>query len=136
MTTLEKLEEINLLCAELKKENLRLRNLLGKIYASTQQFYTAKDKTPDDCPYDAIVALYHKLTDFAQVRAMTANRRIKMRKRWQNDLPTLKDWEAYFRDAASKSFLCGQNDRRWRADLDFLLREDALYKTQEGKYDE
>ena len=32
--------------------------------------------------------------------------------------------------------LCGKNDRGWRADLDFLLREDRFVKILEGGYDQ
>jgi len=35
----------------------------------------------------------------------------------------------------SKPWLMGQNDRGWRADLDWLLRTDSITRLREGKYD-
>ena len=47
----------------------------------------------------------------------------------------VRGWRQYFLDARDKPFLLGQNDRGWRGDFDFLLREDVVLKMQEGKYD-
>ncbi|WP_016745763.1 Rrf2 family transcriptional regulator [Rhizorhabdus wittichii] len=35
----------------------------------------------------------------------------------------------------SKPWLMGMNDRRWKADLDWLLRPDSITRLREGKYD-
>ena len=36
----------------------------------------------------------------------------------------------------SSSFCRGQNDRGWRADLDWFLRPDTVTKLLEGKYED
>jgi len=51
----------------------------------------------------------------------------------------LKFWEDYFNYVAQSKFLTGQsnptNGRKvFLADIDFLIREDVIVKTQEGKY--
>ena len=122
--------------AYLRKENNQLRSLLRRIHTATKQFYVPKTVTADDCPYVEILALYKKIMwNFPACRKLTNKRKVAMRKRWSEDLTTLEDWEAYFKDAATKRFLMGKNDRGWKADIDFFLREDAIIKMQEGKYD-
>ena len=119
----------------LRHENKQLRSLLRRIHTATKQFYVPKTVTEDSCPYKDILALYHKiLYNFPQVRKLTVKRKSAMRIRWLEDLTSLDDWESYFRDASKKRFLMGENDRGWRADFDFLLREDVIAKMQEGKY--
>ncbi|MGB2815276.1 MAG: hypothetical protein WBC75_09360 [Dehalococcoidales bacterium] len=121
----------------LKAENRQLRDLLRRIHTATKQFYVPKDMTPDCCPYNDILALYHKiLSNLPVVRKLGAKRKTAMRARWKDDLPTLADWAEYFKDASRKPFLFGRNDRGWVATIDFLLREDAVIKMQEGTYNE
>ena len=89
----------------------------------------------DNCPYNEILKLYNRIMyNFPSVRKLTVKRKSAMRLRWKEDLPTLEDWESYFRDASKKRFLMGENERGWRADFDFFLREDVLVRMQEGKY--
>ena len=45
-------------------------------------------------------------------------------------------WFAYFGRIRQTPFLCGENDRGWRADFDFATRsEDVVVSILEGKYD-
>ncbi len=39
-----------------------------------------------------------------------------------------------FRFAASTPFLTGENDRRWRANFDFIIKPDNMQKILEGAY--
>ena len=39
-----------------------------------------------------------------------------------------------FKIANESSFLVGDNDRGWKADFDFLIREDKFVNILEGKY--
>lgn len=118
-------------------EVLQLKTLLDRIHHATKQFEKRRQsKKPDNCPYDEILGKYHWLMSFhPKVRKLTNKRKVTMRKRWLEDLTSIEDWEAYFKDAARKPFLTGKNDRGWVADFDFLLREDVIAKMQEGKYD-
>ena len=45
-------------------------------------------------------------------------------------------WRALFRRLAASPFCSGENDRGWRADIDFAIRsEDQVVKILEGRYD-
>ena len=121
---------------EAMTENRRLRSLLSRVHVVTKQFYVPKDKAPDNCPYDDILALYHaKLPMLSKVSKLTDKRKAAMRKRWLNDLPALADWVAYFDDAATKKFIHGKNDREWVGNIDFILREQTITWMMEGRYD-
>lgn len=117
----------------------QLESLLGRVHKATEQFYIADKaghcKKPDKTPYQDIVEIYHKiLPALPRVIKITDRRKSAMRQRWNNDLETLADWEAYFKDAARKPFLFGRNERGWEADFDFFLREQTITYMQEGKY--
>jgi len=45
-------------------------------------------------------------------------------------------WCSYFSRIRGSPFCCGENDRRWLADIDFAVRsEDVVTRVCEGKYD-
>ena len=120
----------------LRKENAQLKSLLGRINSATQVFFKPKEERFDNCPYDAVMAMYHeKLFMLPKVAKLTTKRKAAMRTRWQGDLTTLQDWGHYFDDVATKKFIHGENNRGWIGNIDFLLREDVIAKMQEGKYD-
>lgn len=48
---------------------------------------------------------------------------------------TLEQFREICKRANKSSFLTGNNDRNWKADLDFLLRTDKATKILEGFYD-
>ena len=45
-------------------------------------------------------------------------------------------WKRAIEKVAASSFCRGQNDRGWKADIDFFLRPDSVAKIMEGKYDD
>jgi hypothetical protein len=47
---------------------------------------------------------------------------------------TLQDWEEIFRLMINLPFLCGCNDRGWKADFDWILSDGNAGKVLEGKY--
>lgn len=62
-------------------------------------------------------------------------RRDKLKRRlkdyFDNDL---EQWDEYLITITSRPFLCGQNDRGWRADFAFALRPESILKILEGGY--
>lgn len=49
--------------------------------------------------------------------------------------PDLAYWEGLVKTMAETPFLCGKNDRKWRADFDWLVANDTNHvKVSEGKY--
>ena len=91
---------------------------------------------PKEPPVQAIVELYHELCcpPMARIYKLTEARRSAIRARWADDLTDLDDWRAYLETARQSRFLCGDNDRGWRADLAWLVRADNFAKVAEGKY--
>jgi len=91
-------------------------------------------------PYQAIVDLYHKILPMLpRVVKITDKRKSHIRARWNGDAQDLDWWKDYFEFVAASKFLVGQAQPSlgrpvFRADIDFLIREDVMIKTQEGKY--
>lgn len=50
------------------------------------------------------------------------------------EYPDLDAWKRAFRHIHDTPFLRGENDRGWRADLDFLLQAKSFTKLTEGSY--
>lgn len=65
---------------------------------------------------------------------MTKKRRASIKTRladsWWRD-----NWQEALLKARGSPFLTGDNDRGWKADLDFFLKPDTVTKISEGKYD-
>ena len=74
------------------------------------------------------------------VIAFTEKRSQKCRKRMLANLGEIDTFLKYFRQAVKKAqytpFLCGNNDRNWRASFDWFVANDENYvKVLEGNYD-
>lgn len=66
--------------------------------------------------------------EFSSTRQKKCSARLKER--------PLGEWSAIFRRIADTPFLCGQNDRSWKADFDWIIGNDGnAAKVIEGKYD-
>jgi uncharacterized protein YdaU (DUF1376 family) len=50
------------------------------------------------------------------------------------EYPAMEDWQRAFRHIADTPWLCGDNDRGWRADYDFLVQAKSFTKLVEGSY--
>jgi len=72
--------------------------------------------------------------DLPVARFLTAGRRAKIKRRL-SDIGGLEVWNEALQKLSMTPFLLGDNDRRWRASLDFLLQESSLIKLLEGTYD-
>jgi hypothetical protein len=58
--------------------------------------------------------------------------RARIRERWSAD--PLGKWDAYLAAIAKTPFLLGENDRAWRANIDWAIRPDSPVRVAEGKY--
>ena len=50
------------------------------------------------------------------------------------ELKTLADWEGYFNTIKNTPFLHGDNDRGWKANIDWILKPANMAKVLEGVY--
>lgn len=67
-------------------------------------------------------------------RGMNGVRRASARARLA-EFPDLDRWRSAIQRVARSPFCLGENDRGWKADIEFLLRPSTLLKIEEGKYD-
>lgn len=91
------------------------------------------------CPYDEIIEAYHRnLPALPQVFKLTPARKKAVQARWRED-PAHREpdfWDAFFQQAASQPFLLGDNQRGWKADFEWLMKQGNFWKVVEGKYKE
>lgn len=67
-------------------------------------------------------------------RSLTTVRKRKIKTRLEER--PLSEWQTVFEKMAASSFCCGENDRRWKADFDWILDNDNnAVKVLEGKFD-
>lgn len=87
---------------------------------------------------ESCVELYNqtaKKHDLPLAQKITTPRKQKLKARL-NDCGGVGGWIAALEKLAASSFCTGNNDRGWRADIDFLLQESSFIKLMEGKYDD
>jgi hypothetical protein len=71
--------------------------------------------------------------DLPRAQRLTASRKSKLRARLK-DVGGIGGWRAAMEKVREAAFLRGENDRGWKANLDFLLQESSLTKLMEGAY--
>lgn len=67
------------------------------------------------------------------IRKLSSARKAALRRRLAEH--GLDGWRLGIGKIRESSFCCGENDRGWRADFDFLASESGFLKVVEGKYD-
>lgn len=86
----------------------------------------------------AAVEVWNRIADgvLERVRALDDRRAGFLRKRLADECRgDLRAWEAYCRRIRSSPFLCGENERGWRANIDWAVRAGTYGKVLEGRYD-
>lgn len=101
-------------------------------------------KPRDDCPHQAIVALYHEvLPACPRVKTWDKDRAAYLRSRWREDpkRQNLDWWRKFFEFVRDQCpFLLGEGASRggappFLADLEWLIRPQNFRKVIEGRYD-
>ncbi len=89
-------------------------------------------------PYQEIADLYTQIcTSLPTLRSISYRRKKHLRARWKQFNYNIAEFREVFQKVAASSFCQGQNDRGWRADFDWLIRNDHnMVKVLEGKYDD
>jgi len=83
-----------------------------------------------------IVEAWNELAEakgLAKVVKVTDTRRKQIQARIKEYEPD--DWSKALTAIYKSKFLCGENDRGWKADFDFLLQPKSFVKLVEGAYD-
>lgn len=97
-----------------------------------------KDMSSDDDRVSVkdIVDAWNELAEakgLAKVVRVTDTRRKQIQARIKEYEPD--DWSKALTAIYKSKFLCGENDRGWKADFDFLLQPKSFVKLVEGAYD-
>lgn len=98
-----------------------------------------------DCPYQKIIADYNEILGpyLGMCQKLTPTRQKAVQARWRDcmkdgDFKTQEDGIAYFRRyfeyIKTCDFLMGNNGRDWRADFDWIFKQQNYTKICEGKY--
>ena len=98
---------------------------------------TSTNKDREKVPYKEIKNLYNNICkSLPTVRKITDGRRRHIKARWKEE-KSLATFEEVFKKAECSSFLTGDNDRNWKADFDWIIKNDTNFnKVLENKYNE
>ena len=89
----------------------------------------------DALKVEDVVEAWNDLADargLAKIARITENRRRQIKARIREYQP--EDWSTALAAIYNSKFLCGENDRGWKADFDFLLQPKSFVKLIEGVY--
>lgn len=93
-----------------------------------------QDRKTEEIPYQKVVDLYHEFCpDLSKVIKLNTNRKTLIRARLKNH--GLEGLETLFKKAGASDFLQGINNRAWKANFDWLLKDSNCIKVLEGNYD-
>ncbi|WP_313461610.1 replication protein [Pseudomonas nitroreducens] len=95
---------------------------------------------PERIPFQKIADLYNRICgqSLPQCLKLSEDRKRNIRKCWNlkfnGGFPFRKGefWEGYFNDCLTNRHWLGENDREWRADIEFLTREKTVLKVLEA----
>ena len=90
-------------------------------------------------PYREILEMYHSTcVSFSKVRDLTDNRKHTLNARWEDCKKDILVFQELFTLAEQSDFLSGrkpsERNPSWKADFDWLLVQQNMTKTLEGKY--
>lgn len=94
-----------------------------------------KGKAAVPRPADLLAVWNEHRGELPEASKLTADRERHATSRLREQ-PDLSIWAAVVKRMAESAFCRGENDRGWRADVDFLLRPGTSAKVLEGKYDD
>lgn len=114
------------------KVNSKLNNKLN-VSSLEEKRKEEKRKEKNRIEYNNIVEIYNQnCTNLSKVLKITEKRKNSIRKFLKEF--TIDDFINICNLANKNDFLVGNNDRNWKADLDFLLRPDKATAILENKY--
>lgn len=92
------------------------------------------DITVTDSEIETFKNLYHEIcTNMPKIKVITDKRKSAIKKLIRKY--SLEDIKTVFTKANESDFLLGRTGGTWKADIDFILRDDKFINILEGKYD-
>lgn len=98
---------------------------------------TEEDKETDKEEEGTAVDLYNEVAKRIEIpiaQKISDTRKRNLRARLK-DCGGLEGWRSALEKLEASEFCQGKNDKGWKADFDFLVRESSFIKLMEGKYD-
>lgn len=95
-----------------------------------------KDTTIDNVPYEEIKNLYNQLCpSLSRIMKITDSRKRHIKARWKEVSGNIDAFKRLFEMTEESKFLTGNNEKGWKADFDWLIKNNDNYtKVLEGKY--
>ena len=96
----------------------------------------ANDDLDEGLSQDDVIESWNELAaikGLPKIRTLNTHRRRQLAARLR-EFPDPEDWRRAFRHIHDTPWLCGDNDRGWRADFDFLLQPKSFTKLTEESY--
>lgn len=91
--------------------------------------------TANAAPHPVIQAWNDMALESGLSKAQSTKKRAQALRVRMNEAPFREGWQEAIAKIPSSPFLTGQNDRGWRADMDWFLKPDSVVRILEGKYD-
>lgn len=87
-------------------------------------------------PISEIVKLWNEKADkLSHLNGVHGERETALRARWKEH-PSIEWWGTLFDKVNGSAFLTGDNDRKWKATFDWLMKPANIDKVCEGRYDD
>lgn len=118
----------------LEKENKPAQNDSETVLENVIESKTEKKHPPT--PYEKIKDLYNNIcVSLPQIKVISESRKKHIQARWKQYNYDLSVFEELFKKTQESNFLRGNNDKGWKADFDWLIKESNMTKVLEGRYD-
>jgi len=96
---------------------------------------SSNPKPRGTCPDDLLNAWNTHCGDLPKATKLSGQRERAARSRLKEN-PSMEYWLEIIRRITASPFCTGDNDRGWRADIDWLLKPETNIRVAEGKYDD
>ena len=95
-----------------------------------------EEKEPTPAPIKEIFDLYNSICEsLPSARKLSDHRRKHIKARWKEE-KDLSVFEKCFKKAEASDFMSGDNNRDWKANLDWIIKNNTNFnKVLEGRYD-
>lgn len=106
-----------------------------------EEIKTTPNQSKKIIPYQKIVDIYNDVCGDVLPRCLKLDKKRKanIQKCWNSEFngahpfKNLECWRGYFNDCLDNKFWCGENNRGWKADIEFVTRESSVLKILEGE---